>query len=153
MWLRLLGAKIGKDVEASTALMLPSLVTVNEGAFLADADALSRIPVDDVRPLDAIQGATLFLPGIELKSVVFQPAFRVLQFTKPSNGTLAIFERIGDVGEVCARFSGVGITAHDIGVVDATRNLTITYKEKESQVFDFSKNGIMRLFTGPEGCR
>ena len=36
VWLRLLGAKIGKDVEASTALMLPSLVTVNEGAFLAD---------------------------------------------------------------------------------------------------------------------
>lgn len=36
VWLRLLGAKIGKDVEASTALMLPSLVTVNDGAFLAD---------------------------------------------------------------------------------------------------------------------
>ncbi len=35
-WLRLLGAKVGADVEASTALMLPSLVTIGDGAFLAD---------------------------------------------------------------------------------------------------------------------
>ncbi len=35
-WLRALGAKIGTDVEASTVLMLPSLTTVNDGAFLAD---------------------------------------------------------------------------------------------------------------------
>ena len=35
-WLRALGADIGKDVEASTALMLPTLTTVGDGAFLAD---------------------------------------------------------------------------------------------------------------------
>ena len=35
-WLRLLGAKIGKDVEASTVLLIPSLTTVGDGAFLAD---------------------------------------------------------------------------------------------------------------------
>ncbi|MBO3084503.1 Pls/PosA family non-ribosomal peptide synthetase [Cellulomonas fengjieae] len=35
-WLRLLGADIGRDVEASTALMLPTLTTVGDGAFLAD---------------------------------------------------------------------------------------------------------------------
>ncbi len=35
-WLRLLGAKIGPDVEASTVLLLPSMTTVREGAFLAD---------------------------------------------------------------------------------------------------------------------
>lgn len=35
-WLRSLGAKIGRDVEASTVLMIPSLVTVADGAFLAD---------------------------------------------------------------------------------------------------------------------
>ena len=35
-WLRALGAKIGKDVEASTVLMIPRLTTVNDGAFLAD---------------------------------------------------------------------------------------------------------------------
>ncbi len=36
LWLRALGADIGKDVEASTALMIPSLTSVGDGAFLAD---------------------------------------------------------------------------------------------------------------------
>jgi len=35
-WLRALGADIGRDVEASTVLLLPSMTTVREGAFLAD---------------------------------------------------------------------------------------------------------------------
>jgi non-ribosomal peptide synthetase-like protein len=35
-WLRALGARIGHDVEASTVLMVPALVTVADGAFLAD---------------------------------------------------------------------------------------------------------------------
>ncbi len=35
-WLRALGATIGKEVEASTVLMIPKLVTVADGAFLAD---------------------------------------------------------------------------------------------------------------------
>ncbi|MET8628089.1 Pls/PosA family non-ribosomal peptide synthetase [Kitasatospora sp. NPDC004669] len=36
VWLRLLGAKIGRRVEASTVLSLPSLMRVDDGAFLAD---------------------------------------------------------------------------------------------------------------------
>ncbi|AWH91299.1 amino acid adenylation protein [Dietzia lutea] len=36
VWLRLLGARIGRDVEASTVLLIPSLTTVRDGAFLAD---------------------------------------------------------------------------------------------------------------------
>ena len=36
LWLRLLGAKIGKDVEASTVLLIPGLTQVNDEAFLAD---------------------------------------------------------------------------------------------------------------------
>jgi non-ribosomal peptide synthetase-like protein len=35
-WLRALGARIGTDVEASTVLMIPKLVHVNDHAFLAD---------------------------------------------------------------------------------------------------------------------
>ena len=35
-WLRLLGARIGADVEASTVLMVPAMTTVGEQAFLAD---------------------------------------------------------------------------------------------------------------------
>lgn len=36
LWLRLLGARIGRDVEASTVLMIPSLTQVNDQSFLAD---------------------------------------------------------------------------------------------------------------------
>ncbi|MGG5172213.1 Pls/PosA family non-ribosomal peptide synthetase [Pseudarthrobacter sp. J1738] len=36
IWLRLLGAKIGKNVEASTVLLVPKMTTVGDGAFLAD---------------------------------------------------------------------------------------------------------------------
>jgi non-ribosomal peptide synthetase-like protein len=36
MWLRALGARVGRDVEASTVLLLPSMTSVADGAFLAD---------------------------------------------------------------------------------------------------------------------
>lgn len=36
VWLRLLGAKVGRGVEASTVLLLPRMTTVADGAFLAD---------------------------------------------------------------------------------------------------------------------
>ena len=36
VWLRLLGAKVGRNVEASTVLLIPRMTTVGEGAFLAD---------------------------------------------------------------------------------------------------------------------
>ena len=36
MWLRALGARVGKDVEASTVLLIPKLTSVGDGAFLAD---------------------------------------------------------------------------------------------------------------------
>lgn len=35
-WLRLLGADVGRGVEASTVLLIPSLTTIDDGAFLAD---------------------------------------------------------------------------------------------------------------------
>jgi non-ribosomal peptide synthetase-like protein len=36
VWLRLLGARVGKNVEASTVLLLPRLTTIDDFAFLAD---------------------------------------------------------------------------------------------------------------------
>ncbi|GAA4265636.1 Pls/PosA family non-ribosomal peptide synthetase [Frondihabitans peucedani] len=36
VWLRLLGARVGRDVEASTVLLLPAMTTIRDGAFLAD---------------------------------------------------------------------------------------------------------------------
>ena len=35
-WLRALGATVGRDVEASTVLLLPKMTTIGDGAFLAD---------------------------------------------------------------------------------------------------------------------
>ena len=36
VWLRLLGMRVGRGVEASTVLALPAMTTVGDGAFLAD---------------------------------------------------------------------------------------------------------------------
>ncbi|UFS61073.1 Pls/PosA family non-ribosomal peptide synthetase [Subtercola endophyticus] len=36
VWLRMLGAKVGKNVEASTVLLLPAMTTIGDHAFLAD---------------------------------------------------------------------------------------------------------------------
>jgi len=36
VWLRMLGATVGRDVEASTVLLVPSMTTIRDGAFLAD---------------------------------------------------------------------------------------------------------------------
>ncbi|MBN2734831.1 MAG: methanogenesis marker 2 protein [Methanomicrobiaceae archaeon] len=51
-----------------------------------------------------------------------------------------------NVDEVVSLFSGVGMTAADIGSVNNTGNLTIKYNERESSVFDFTKEGIMCIF-------
>ena len=36
VWLRMLGARVGPNVEASTVLLLPKMTRIDEGAFLAD---------------------------------------------------------------------------------------------------------------------
>ncbi|HET6666149.1 MAG TPA: Pls/PosA family non-ribosomal peptide synthetase, partial [Intrasporangium sp.] len=36
VWLRLLGARVGRGVEASTVLLVPRMTTIGDGAFLAD---------------------------------------------------------------------------------------------------------------------
>ena len=36
LWLGALGARVGRSVEASTVLLIPSLTSINDGAFLAD---------------------------------------------------------------------------------------------------------------------
>ncbi|NMI00930.1 Pls/PosA family non-ribosomal peptide synthetase [Pseudonocardia acidicola] len=41
-WLRLLGARVGRRVEASTAIGLPGLMTVGDGGFLADDSMLAH---------------------------------------------------------------------------------------------------------------
>lgn len=46
VWLRLLGAKVGRNVEASTVLLIPSMTTVGEGAFLADDTMVASYELD-----------------------------------------------------------------------------------------------------------
>jgi uncharacterized protein len=58
-----------------------------------------------------------------------------------------------NVDEVCSRFAGVGITAKVIGTVDTSSELRIMFRKDTTSVFDFSRNGIMRLFTGPGDCK
>lgn len=36
VWLRMLGARVGQGVEASTVLLIPAMTTIRDGAFLAD---------------------------------------------------------------------------------------------------------------------
>ncbi|MFF2345553.1 Pls/PosA family non-ribosomal peptide synthetase [Pseudarthrobacter sp. NPDC058119] len=46
VWLRLLGAKVGRNVEASTVLLIPKMTTVGEGAFLADDTMVASYELD-----------------------------------------------------------------------------------------------------------
>jgi hypothetical protein len=52
-----------------------------------------------------------------------------------------------NTGEIRSRFAGVGMSAAVVGSVDSSRKLQIVYAGEGSSVFDFYKNGIMRLFS------
>ena len=52
-----------------------------------------------------------------------------------------------NVDEVIRLFSGVGMTAADVGEINDTGRLTVKYGGTESPVFDLREEGIMHLFT------
>jgi putative methanogenesis marker protein 2 len=56
------------------------------------------------------------------------------------------------VQELIRLFGGVGMTACEIGQVNTTRELRITYHGQETQVFDFIDNGIMHLSDEDVAC-
>ena len=56
------------------------------------------------------------------------------------------------VKELVRLFAGVRMTACEIGVVNTTRELRITYNGQETQVFDFIDNGIMHLSDEDVAC-
>jgi putative methanogenesis marker protein 2 len=56
------------------------------------------------------------------------------------------------VNELIRLFAGVGMTAREIGIVNDTRELMITYDGQETQVFDFIDDGIMHLFDEDIAC-
>jgi non-ribosomal peptide synthetase-like protein len=48
-WLRLLGMKVGRDVELSTVLAVPAMTSVDNGAFLADDTMIAPYELSDGR--------------------------------------------------------------------------------------------------------
>ncbi len=56
------------------------------------------------------------------------------------------------VKELISLFASVGITAGEIGTVNSSRELVITYDGQETQVFDFIDDGIMHLSDEDVAC-
>ncbi|MEU7766312.1 Pls/PosA family non-ribosomal peptide synthetase [Nocardia sp. NPDC049190] len=83
LWLRLLGAKIGKSVEVSTVLLLPKFTTVADGAFLADDTMIASYELGGgwLRIGEAKVGKRAFLGN----SGMTAPGRRV-----PKNGLVAV---------------------------------------------------------------
>ncbi|WP_426624031.1 Pls/PosA family non-ribosomal peptide synthetase [Leifsonia sp. McL0607] len=63
IWLRMLGARVGHDVEASTVLLLPAMAKIRNGAFLADDTLVASYELGGgyVRVAEAEIGARAFL--------------------------------------------------------------------------------------------
>ncbi|WP_330228065.1 amino acid adenylation domain-containing protein [Nocardia sp. NBC_00508] len=83
VWLRLLGAKVGKSVEASTVLLLPKFTTIADGAFLADDTMIAGYELGGgwLRIGEAKVGKRAFLGN----SGMTAPGRRV-----PKNGLVAV---------------------------------------------------------------
>ncbi|KQR54710.1 amino acid adenylation protein [Leifsonia sp. Leaf336] len=63
VWLRMLGARVGRDVEASTVLLLPAMTKIRDGAFLADDTLVASYELGGgyVRVAEAEIGTRAFL--------------------------------------------------------------------------------------------
>lgn len=83
VWLRMLGADIGKDVEASTVLLIPAMTRVRDGAFLADDTLVASYELGGgrVRVARSDIGARAFLGN----SGMAAPGHRV-----PKDGLVAV---------------------------------------------------------------
>lgn len=82
-WLRLLGAKVGKGTEISTALLIPKFTVVDDGAFLADDTMVASYELGGgwIHVARATVGKRAFLGN----SGITQPGRRV-----PDDGLVAV---------------------------------------------------------------
>jgi non-ribosomal peptide synthetase-like protein len=82
-WLRLLGAKVGKNTEISTALLTPKFTVVEDGAFLADDTMVASYELGGgwIHVAKATVGKRAFLGN----SGITQPGRRV-----PDDGLVAV---------------------------------------------------------------
>lgn len=83
VWLRILGAKIGRNTEISTALMTPKFTVVEDGAFLADDTMVASYELGGgwIHVAKAVVGKRAFLGN----SGITQPGRRV-----PDDGLVAV---------------------------------------------------------------
>ena len=82
-WLRILGAKVGRDTEISTALLTPKFTVVEDGAFLADDTMVASYELGGgwIHVATAYVGKRAFLGN----SGITQPGRRV-----PDDGLVAV---------------------------------------------------------------
>jgi putative methanogenesis marker protein 2 len=87
-------------------------------------------------------------PDLRTAEVTFEQWIRMY----PGMGFVLTADR-KDVGQIVDRFAAVGMTARDIGVVDDGKDLRLCFEGDASPVFDFTKGGVMKLFSEERGCR
>lgn len=86
-------------------------------------------------------------PNLSINNLTFEQWVRMY----PGMGFILTANK-AHVQELIRLFASVGMTAHEIGTVNATRELRIRYEGKDTQVFDFIDNGIMHLSDEDVAC-
>jgi putative methanogenesis marker protein 2 len=86
-------------------------------------------------------------PNLSANNMTFEQWVRMY----PGMGFILTAKK-GKVPELIGLFAGVGMTAREIGSVNTSRELRITYDGQETQVFDFIDNGIMHLSDEDVAC-
>ena len=87
-------------------------------------------------------------PNLSANNITFEQWVRMY----PGMGFILTANK-AHVEELIRLFASVGMTAHEIGKVNATRELRIRYEGKDTQVFDFISNGIMHLSEEDVACQ
>jgi hypothetical protein len=86
-------------------------------------------------------------PNLSANNITFEQWVRMY----PGMGFILTANK-AHVPELIQLFASVGMTAHEIGTVNASRELRIHYEGKDTQVFDFINNGIMHLSEEDVAC-
>jgi putative methanogenesis marker protein 2 len=99
------------------------------------------------------KGATIDLeaiprPDLSVHNISFEQWIRMY----PGMGFI-MTAREHDVPELTRLFAHVGMTAKDIGTVNGSRELRIRYADEESNVFDFTSDGILHIAEEDIACR
>jgi hypothetical protein len=86
-------------------------------------------------------------PNLAANNMTFEQWVRMY----PGMGFILTVKKV-HIPELVGLFAGVGMTASEIGTVNSTRELRITYHGQETQVFDFIDDGIMHLSDEDVAC-